>query len=256
MFSNFTFFQHTQPDLPSDPQEAVRVLIQADSFTEEQSKFLTSPTIQRYLIARKNDAPKAFKYIKATILWREAYKSSTLYLSYKESIRHEAETGKMYVLPQPDKNGHPIIIMRPGLENSSDGPASVRYLVYTLERASRIADKGIHGKFIILVDFFTGQVSAQSCPSLSAMHETTQILQNHYPERLGGMLVFEAPSIFHNLFQMIRRFVDPVTREKLCFTKRDHTIDANFLDWSAIPKEYGGENQYEFEFNKYFESDI
>ena len=42
-----------------------------------------------------------------------------------------------------------------------------------------------------------------------------QIVQNHYPERLGRAVNFQPPFLFDLFWRAIRPFVDPVTRDKL-----------------------------------------
>ncbi|PXF41697.1 CRAL-TRIO domain-containing protein [Gracilariopsis chorda] len=245
----------TPPQLPSDPLEALQTLLDTEFPDTSSTKFLTDHTLRRYLTARKNDPVKAFRQLKQTIVWQDSYKPSLLYSEHKQSIHHEAQSGKMYVLPQVDKNGRSVIIMRPGLENSSDGAGNVRYLVYTLERAARLSERHGDGKFIVVVDYFTGKISPSTSPSLSTMRETTNILQTHYPERLGGMLLFEAPSFFFGLFKLIKPFIDPVTSGKLRFLKRGQDVDAPFLDWDAIPEDYGGRLRYEFDQVSYFDQE-
>ncbi|CAN8072591.1 unnamed protein product [Agarophyton chilense] len=241
------------PQLPSDPLEALKLLIEPQARNEATSKFLTDTTLKRYLVARNDDPSKAFKQISDTLSWRLSYHPQSLYLTHKQSLHHEAQSGKMYILPTPDCHGRAIILMRPGLENSTNGAANIRHLVYTLERASTLSEQRGDGKFIVIVDYFTGKISASTCPSLSTMKETTHILQTHYPERLGGMLFYEAPSFFLGLFKMIRPFIDPVTRDKLRFVKRGESVEAPFLDWDAIPLKYGGRLHYQFDVEKYFE---
>ncbi|KAI0566004.1 cral-trio domain containing protein [Gracilaria domingensis] len=255
MLSRLRSVYSTTPDpqLPSDPLDALKLLVEREAQDPVHSKFLTETTLKRYLTARNNDPVKAFKQLNQTLSWRVSYKPFSLYQLYKQSLHHEAQSGKMYVLPAVDANGRAVIIMRPGLENSADGQGNIRYLVYTLERAAYMSEQSGDGKFIVIVDYFTGKISTATSPSLSTMKQTTHILQTHYPERLGGMLFYDAPSFFFALFKMIRPFIDPVTREKLRFVKRGQTVDAPFLDWQAIPAEYGGQLEHSFEVEKYFE---
>lgn len=192
----------------------------------------------------------------ATLQWRASYHPATLFSLHTDALRNAAESGKMYVLPKPDKNGRAIIIMRPGLENSRDAVNNVRFLVYTLERASNLSDLRGDAKYVVLVDFFTGVASVSNSPSFGVMRETTGILQNHYPERLGAMLLFEAPSFFVALFRMIRPFVDSGTRDKIFFVKRNEPFpETDLLDPYALPKEYGGRAENKFDAEEYLLSE-
>lgn len=162
----------------------------------------------------------------------------------------------MYVLPTVDRQGQAVIVMRPGLENSSDPVGNVRYLVYTLERAAALSK---NGKYTVIVDYLTGNVSVSTSPSFSVMRETTHILQHHYPERLGSMFLYDAPKFILGMLKMLRPFIDPVTREKLFFPKRATASEnedcIRLLDLENTPQEYGGSMRYEFDCKEYFEKE-
>ena len=160
------------------------------------------------------------------------------------------------MLPKTDHNGRAVIIMRPGLENSSDEQAKMRYLVYTLERAAALADAvaASDGKFVVVVDYFSGKVEMKNSPGFSVMKEVAAILQGHYPERLGGMLLCDAPGFFEGLYRLVRPFLHPVTREKIVFVRMRalERGDVAFVDWEGLPRVYGGDKEYEFDVDEYF----
>lgn len=221
--------------------------------TKEAKTWLTDNCLLRYLRARSFSITKAHDMIHATLLWRATYRPADLWKTHNDMLRKEASSGKMFVLPSVDRQGRAVIVMRPGLENSSDPEANVRYLVYTLERASNLSEDG---KFTVLVDYFTGSVSMKTCPSFSVMKETTAILQNHYPERLGAMFFYDTPRFLSAMLKMLWPLIDPVTREKLFFTKsstaKDDTNCQRLLDLENTPVEYGGSMRYEFNIDEYF----
>lgn len=247
---------HTAPAASTiPPKEKLEELI--ESHRHRESDFLNDACLNRYLTARSNDPEKAATQLIASLEWRASYGPTKLHLNHLPDLRRAAETGKMFVLPNPDRLGRAVIVMRPGLENqASEAESNIRYLVYTLERASKLSESASgDGKFVVVVDFFSGKVSVSTSPGLAVMRETTSILQNHYPERLGGMVLFEAPSFFTGLFRLLRPFVDPVTREKIHFAKRGVPLpEVECLDAAAVPKDYGGTLEYEFDLDEYFAS--
>lgn len=221
------------------------------------ASWATDDCLLRFLRARNLRVADAHTQLMNAIQWRSSYGVDDLIArdSEKRSIlRFEASTGKMFVLNERDRLGRAYIIMRPGLENSENTVDNLRYLVYTLERASHVAGDG---KFTVVVDYFTGAFSARNAPSISTMRETLRILQNHYPERLGDAVLFEAPGFFYPLFKVIKPFIDPVTRTKIHFVKRQHVRNDEqynqILDWSILPKEYGGNCDFQFDTDKYFD---
>lgn len=192
--------------------------------------------------------------ITATLTWRASFGTGQLWENHEQSLRHEAASAKMFVLPNVDRMGRSVIVMRPGLENSTDGAANIRYLVYTLERAAEVTKEG---KFTVLVDYFTGKINRSTLPGLSVMKETTAILHGHYPERLGCAFLYNAPKFFYGLFKMLSPFIDPVTKQKIFFVNRETAKDdencKRFLDLEHTPKEYGGNADLQFDVDKYFD---
>lgn len=58
-----------------------------------------------------------------------------------EDVAHEAADAKMWILDQPDREGRPVVLMRPRREQSQNNDTRLKYLVYTLEKASALADE-------------------------------------------------------------------------------------------------------------------
>ena len=74
------------------------------------------------------------------------------------------------------------------------------------------------------------------------------ILQNHYPERLGRALVTNVPFYIWGFFKLITPFIDPVTREKIRFNE-DMGLH---VPKDQLLKESGGDVQFEYEHEKYW----
>lgn len=262
MFSRLRGLSSSAPPSESEALTQLREALSKEDLSHytTANHFLTDACLLRYLRARSLSVTKAHTLLMNTLSWRSSYKPHELLTSHLPFLRSEASSGKMFVLPSPDRTGRAVIIMRPGLENSSDPIANVRYLVYTLERAAALSENTTAaGKFTVLVDYFTGHVNMSTCPSLAVMKETTAILQNHYPERLGAMFLYDPPKFLLGMLKIIRPFIDPVTREKLFIVKRESAADdANvkrLLDLQTTPTDYGGTLKMDFEPDKYFEDD-
>lgn len=100
--------------------------------------FCTYGTYVRYLRARQWNLHKAGKMLKDTLAWREQYKPEEITW---DEIKSEAELKKVTILDQFDKDGRPVVFMRP--RNEVPGGANdlkLKYVVYVMERASSIAD--------------------------------------------------------------------------------------------------------------------
>ncbi len=58
-----------------------------------------------------------------------------------DDIKEETVTGKNHIYHAPDKLNRPIVLMRPRLENTKTYDRQIKFLIYLLEQASRIADE-------------------------------------------------------------------------------------------------------------------
>lgn len=65
--------------------------------------------------------------------------------------------------------------------------------------------------------------------------------QNYYPERLGRVIVINAPSVFPVFWKMAKRWLNPVTASKVevCGADYKETL-LKFIDAENLPEEFGG----------------
>ncbi len=88
----------------------------------------------RYLRARQWNLHKAGKMLKDTLAWRAEYKPEEITW---EEIKSEAELKKVTILDDFDKDGRPVVFMRPRNEvRGSPNDLKLKYVVYVMERAS------------------------------------------------------------------------------------------------------------------------
>jgi hypothetical protein len=134
-------------------------------------------------------------------------------------IRKENDSGKMYVRGY-DKEGRALLYMRPAKENTKgDEMNNLRHLVFNLEKAiacssSKKKEKQ-QEKICLVIDYDGFQL--RHSPPMSTSRKTLEILQHHYPERMHRVYLCNPPLLFRTFWAMIRPFVDPVTKEKICF---------------------------------------
>jgi polyribonucleotide 5'-hydroxyl-kinase len=134
----------------------------------------------------------------------------------------------MFILDHPDKEGRPVVLMRPRNEDvfTGDPEERIKWLVYTLEQASRRADQtSPDGKMTWLIDFVGN--TRKNSPPISVSMRTLYILQHHYPERLGRAVSFQPPMIFQITWKAVSPFVDPVTYKKLVFLRHKQEEEAH-----------------------------
>ncbi|MCO5590561.1 hypothetical protein L7F22_044532, partial [Adiantum nelumboides] len=68
------------------------------------------------------------------------------------------------------------------------------------------------------------------------------ILQDHYPERLGKLYFLNVPSLFRAAWNMVYPFIESNVREKIVFVSRNETMETLLedIDRTQLPKEFGG----------------
>ncbi|KII94958.1 hypothetical protein PLICRDRAFT_33786 [Plicaturopsis crispa FD-325 SS-3] len=219
------------------------LLPETDPYHPWELRWLNLPdTMPRYMRAAKWKFDDAKKRIKGTLEWRRDFKPD---LIPPEEVRIESETGKI-ILNGFDKDGRPILYMRPGRENTERSHRQVRHLVWCLERAKDFMPPG-QESLVIIVDYKS--TTLRTNPSISVASKVLHILQQHYVETLGRALVVNLPYLLNFFYKGISPFLDPVTRDKMRFNPDlrelipDEHLDADF----------GGKFEYKFEPVSYWE---
>ncbi|WFD34377.1 4-nitrophenylphosphatase [Malassezia cuniculi] len=198
---------------------------------------------RRYMRAAKGDMRNARKRILDTLQWRREFRPDII---PPDEVAPEGETGK-HVLTGFDRNGRPILYLRPGRENTKTSPRQIRYLVWSLERAIDLMPPG-QGTMTIIVDFHGSSLS--STPSLGTARHVAHILQNHYVERLGRAFVCNTPRFISAFFTGLSPFLDPITKDKIRFNEPDMT---SFIHPDQLDMQFpGGTYAYDFEFKAYW----
>ncbi|CAF1469199.1 unnamed protein product [Adineta steineri] len=78
---------------------------------------------------------------------------------------------------------------------------------------------------------------------LHSCKEIFYIDENYYPERLGQTFVLNPPTVFPVIWDMIKHFLDPVTKTKILVLKKGHETtetSLEYIDSEELPCEYGG----------------
>lgn len=77
------------------------------------------------------------------------------------------------------------------------------------------------------------------------------ILQSHYPERMGLALVINIPMIVNAFFKLVMPFVDPVTRAKVRFNPAP-VADGLLAPEQTMQQWWGGDLPFEYVHDKYW----
>ncbi|KAG6394828.1 hypothetical protein SASPL_145418 [Salvia splendens] len=264
------------PEMEQAKINEVRHLIEPQS--GKLAVYCSDASISRYLRARNWNVKKAVRMLKATLKWRHDYKPEEICW---DDVAGEAETGKIYKSNYTDRNGRPVLVMRPSCQvnsnalkppilllddcnvhisesliqsqNSKSIKGQIKYLVYCMENA--ILDLPPEQEQMIwLIDF---QGFNLSHISIKVTRETAHVLQEHYPERLGVAILYNAPKIFQPFWMVAKPFLEPKTANKVKFVCSDdpstNKIMSELFDMEMVESAFGGKDDSDFSITKYAE---
>ncbi len=159
----------------------------AGPLTEEEKFWLTKECLLRYLRAVKWHEKEAEKRLLKTLTWRREYGVETLTADH---VSPENETGKQITLGY-DKEGRVCHYLNPDRQNTDPSPRQVQHLVYMVERVIDLMPPQ-QETLSLNIDFKASKSRSNTAPGIGQAREVLDILQNHYPERLGRALILNS----------------------------------------------------------------
>lgn len=211
------------------------------ALTDSERLFLTRECILRYLRATNWNVAQSETRLKNTLVWRREYGVEK---HTKEYISIENATGKQVILGW-DNNGRTCQYLRPSKQNTERSDRQIQHLVYMLERAIDLMPAG-QETLALLINF--AETKSGQGATVAQGRQTLNILQNHYPERLGRALVTNLPFYIWGFFKLITPFIDPLTREKIKFNE-DMGLH---VPREQLLKESGGYVEFEYDHEVYW----
>nr|GME01182.1 random slug protein 5-like [Ipomoea batatas] len=206
--------------------------------TGSNLQYCTDACLKRYLVARNWNVDKSKKMLEETLKWRSTFKPEEIRW---HEVAMEGETGKVYRANFHDCHGRTVLILRPGMQNTTSLDNQIKHLVYLIENAILNLPEG-QEQMAWLIDF-TGWSITNNVPIKSA-RDTISILQNHYPERLAVAFLYSPPRIFEAFWKIVKYFLDPKTFEKVKFVypKNKDSVEVmkSYFDMDNLPMEFGG----------------
>ncbi|KAF3162035.1 hypothetical protein TWF788_002146 [Orbilia oligospora] len=203
--------------------------------------FMTKECLLRYLRATKWVVADAKKRIEATLTWRREW---GLESHTPEYIEIENETGKQVVFGF-DNESRPCLYLNPSKQNTEKSDRQIQHLTFMLERVLEIAPPGVE-TLALLIDFKSASAGQNATPGQGK--QVMNILQNHYPERLGRALVVNIPWWAKAFLNLIWPFIDPITRPKLKFNE-DMSLH---VPKSHLLKDFKGEIDFTYNHAAYW----
>ncbi|GAV58876.1 CRAL_TRIO domain-containing protein/CRAL_TRIO_N domain-containing protein, partial [Cephalotus follicularis] len=213
------------------------------------AQYCTDACLRRYLEARSWNVDKSKKMLEETLKWRSTYKPEEIHW---RQVAVEGETGKVYRAGFHDRHGRTVLILRPGMQNTTSLDNQIRHLVYLIENAILNLPED-QEQMSWLIDF-TGLSLSTSVPIKSA-RDTINILQNHYPERLAIAFLYNPPRIFEAFWKIVKYFLDAKTFQKVKFVYPKNTdsveLMRSFFDEENLPTEFGGKAKLQYDHEEF-----
>lgn len=235
-------------ELPIDNHKAQKgETKQKTPLSESEKAWLTEECFLRYLRASKWHVDHTKKRIESTLLWRRTFGVDPDNTLTGDLVGPENETGKEVILGY-DNDCRPCLYLKPGRQNTKTSHRQVQHLVYMLERVIDFMPPG-QDQLALLIDFKPTNVGINSkMPPMSTGREVLNILQEHYPERLGKALLANIPWYASIFLKTIHPFIDPLTREKLVFSEPF----PNYVPKSQLDQDFEGDVDFEYDHEKYW----
>ncbi|GAA0147934.1 hypothetical protein LIER_36616 [Lithospermum erythrorhizon] len=214
-------------------------------------QFCDDACLRRYLEARNWNVDKSKKMLDETVKWRSSFKPEEIRW---HEVAAEGETGKVSRASFHDRQGRSVLILRPGMQNTTSIDNQIKHLVYLIENAILNLPEG-QEQMAWLIDF-TGWSITNNVPIKSA-RDTINILQNHYPERLAVAFLYSPPRIFETFWKIVKYFLDAKTFQKVKFVypKNKDSVElmTSYFDVDNLPTEFGGKATLKYNHEEFSE---
>lgn len=158
--------------------------------TDTERFWLTRECLLRYLRATKWNQREAEKRLLDTLTWRREYGVEDV-LTW-EHISPENETGKQFLVGF-DKEGRPCHYLNPGRQNTDYSQRQNQHFIFMLERVIELMPAGVE-TIALLINFKQSKSRKYTAPGIGQGREVLNMLQTHYPERLGKALIINGMS--------------------------------------------------------------
>ncbi|CAK5268408.1 unnamed protein product [Mycena citricolor] len=208
-----------------------------------EKMWLSYECILRYLRASKWKTEIAVRRLEETLLWRREYGVYDTVTA--DLVAPEATTGKQILLGF-DVHGRPGMYLLPSRQNTNESPRQIQFVVWMLERCIELMPAGVES-----LDLLINYADKAKNPSFSTSKSVLNILQTHYPERLGLALIINVPFLLNAFYKMIKPFIDPLTATKLAFNPKLFE-DKIFTEDVVMSEGWGGSYNFEYVHEKYW----
>mmetsp|Transcript_15828 Transcript_15828/g.43790 ORF Transcript_15828/g.43790 Transcript_15828/m.43790 type:complete len:317 (+) Transcript_15828:146-1096(+) len=204
--------------------------------------------IRRHYVGEYRDCVKALIVIREAMEYRREYRFNLIRSCfYDEQYDNEedAELAKKYrkfvsddlkrqpmVVRGVDMDNRTIIYKPPrgsSSDSADDNEAFIVTQIYTAEKAvatSEFTSKATEERLTVVFNF--RDYSRKNSPSTSTVATVTKIMQRCFPERLGILVIADAPFWMKTLVTVLKPVMSQATRDKFRMPSGQTAIDKEF----------------------------
>lgn len=227
---------------------------------DEEHEFLK---LLRFLRARKFNVQQAFQMVKEDVKWRSEEGRFNLRYETAEEVLG-CDLAKLYRyfptwIQGQDKQLRPVSYRQFGkfeiwnVLKLTSMQKLIRFHAWETEQAlrfmhSRSKKVGFNIEtFVLVIDANAWSVQLATRDAFTFIKGMAVTDSDHYPERLGTMIIINAPSALAWAWSIIQGFLDPVTKAKVriigCNQKEWLPVLLEHIDIDQIPRQYGGTSE-------------
>lgn len=250
------FLQEENQLLPTTEKDCHNKEGPKEPLNDFEKAWLTKECLLRYCRATKWVFKDCIDRIVLSVAWRREFGISNFGEENGDKltaadVEKENESGKQVVLGY-EKDGRPILYLKPGRQNTKTSHTQVQHLVFMLERVIDFMPSG-QDSLALLIDFKdhddVPKVKENSrIPPIGTAKEVLHILQTHYPERLGRAMLTNIPWLGWTFLKILHPFIDPLTRSKIIFDKPF----VDYVDKDELDVAYGGYLDFKYNHKVYW----
>lgn len=196
-------------------------------------------TLRRFLVATSGDVDKASTLHHECVIWRKQFAVSKIKVV---QVYDELNSGKLVFPEITDKQGRPVMILRPRYVNkaTTDLLNFMKLVVYVVEKAIKRMGDNVE-ELAVIVDF-----SGASLKNVDFRIPRTLLstIQNNYPGRVGRINIVNPPWFFKYVFSVISKWMDPVLASKIVIGGQADLLQ--FFTEDNILEELGGKKKFDF----------
>ncbi|XP_076470077.1 uncharacterized protein LOC143300353 [Babylonia areolata] len=176
----------------------------------DEPEFTTSEeTLIRFLKSRDWKVEEAARMLIDSIEYRRATRPQTLDCSWchnRPGYHSMRQVGH-------DEAGRPVLYssFAQAATHKNSSEDSVAHVSYLIENAKRTMAPGV-STWVFVIDC-TGMTLGACNPKLG--YSVSNVLANHYPERLGLVVCVNHSPVFHGVWKAMKQFLHPNTAAKL-----------------------------------------